>query len=152
MKTKVFILAAMMVLVAACNKDTPTQPALETQKSNVVSQEMLLGTWSEPFHVSSVVRSLNFKEDGTLIYGEQPDTTFNIVFLWAPTSTVMQYEIKDNKLYVSGECTRYPLDAPSYTEHFTIVCGCNVYDNKLSVDSFSCDGERFIKPLVLYKQ
>jgi len=152
MKTKVFILAAMMVLAAACDKDTPTQPALETQKSNVVSQEMLLGTWSEPFHVTSVVRSLLFKEDGTLIYGEQPDTTFNIVFPWAPTSTVMQYEIKSNKICISGECTKYPLDGPSYTESFSYTTGCSIHDDELSIESFSYDGVTTIKPLMLYKQ
>lgn len=152
MKTKVLILAVLAILIAACSKDTPTQPQMDLQNQEVITQEKLLGSWSEPFHVTSVVRSLLFKEDGTLIYGEQPDTTFNIVFPWAPTSTVMQYEIKSNKICISGECTKYPLDGPSYTESFSYTTGCSIHDDELSIESFSYDGVTTIKPLVLYKQ
>lgn len=152
MKTKVFVLAALTILIAACKKDKSMQEGIKSYQKEVITQEMLLGIWSESFHVNPDVRSLLFKEDGTLIYVKQPDTTFNIVFLYGPEVTTLQYEITGDKLSISGESTKYPLDGPSYVEPFSYTTGCSIKDDELSIVSFSYDGVSTINPFVLYKQ
>lgn len=117
-----------------------------------ISKEQLLGTWSEPLHVKGIVGSLTFQENDTLVYTTQPDKTFDVVVTEAPRSVLLKYEVKDNKLWVSGECTKYPFDGPSYTEPFTYSTVCFVKGEELTIYSFSEDGVTTIKPFVLYRQ
>lgn len=50
MKTKIFLLAGLLaVLCTACNTNSP-------------EQKQLIGTWSEPYHVKTTVKSLTFKK------------------------------------------------------------------------------------------
>lgn len=118
-----------------------------------ISKEDLFGTWSEHYNQGAFkVKSLTFQADGVLIYTEKPDTTNNIVLTEAPNSIMLQYVVKDSKLQISGECTKYPFGAPSYTETFTYSTGCSIKDDELTLYMFSYDGVVTIKPFILYKQ
>lgn len=118
-----------------------------------LSKEQLLGTWSEHYDQGSFkIKSLTFQEDGVLVYTEKPNTTNNIVLPEAPTSIMLQYDVKDGKLQISGECTKYPFDAPSYTETFTYTTGCVIKDDELTLYLFSYNGVSTIQPFILYKQ
>lgn len=120
--------------------------------AQAITKEQLLGTWSEPLHVKGMVGSLTFQENDTLVYTTQPDKTFDVVVTEAPRSVLLKYEVKDNKLWVSGECTKYPFDGPRYTEPFTYSTVCFIKGEELTIYSFSEDSETIISPFVLYKQ
>jgi hypothetical protein len=54
MKTK-FFLFALVVAFMACSTNDP-------------EKKELLGTWSEPYHVDIMVKTMTFNDDGTLTY------------------------------------------------------------------------------------
>lgn len=127
-------------MFAACNSNIPDE------------KRQLIGTWSEPYHVNIMVKSITFNEDGTLIYIDKPDTTWNTVVDDAGNSAKLNYSVKNDKLIITGYTRPYPSDD---TKPFSFTSGYNIVENTLTIDSFSYDGgdrSSFYKPLKLIKK
>ena len=89
MKTK-FFLFALVVAFMACSTNDP-------------EKKELLGTWSEPYHVDIMVKTMTFNDDGTLTYTNRPDTTWNVVIDYAGEFAQLRYTAKNHQLHISGE-------------------------------------------------
>ena len=128
----------MAVLCMACNTNSP-------------EQKQLIGTWSEPYHVSKTVKSLTFNGDGTLIYIERRDTTWDPMSDWLGDEAELNYTVNKNQLVIFGS-TKETLEHPS--EEFSFSSGYSIDGNTLTIDSFSYTGglrSPFSKSLVLKK-
>ena len=130
MKYKLVILSILVIAsLASCNTNNP-------------EQNKLIGLWSEPHHVKDVVKSLDFKSDGTVVYTETD---------MEPTEAIiLDYSIKDNQLTVSRFAVSDPPFIPD--KSFTFTTGFVIKQEILTLDSFTYDGEIWIKPLVLEKK
>lgn len=140
MKARFFLVVAFSaVLLMACNNDNPDRNAL-------------IGTWSEPYHVDITVKSIMFNANGTLEYLDVPDTTWETVIDWGGHSAKLNYVVKNNKLYFSGDSHPLPFVG---SKPFAFSSEYSIENNMLTIDSFSYDGgidSRFYKPLILYKR
>ena len=127
-RINVFLFATMSLLLAACNTYEPIP-------------NQLIGTWSEPYHVSIYVKSFTFYEDGRLEYQRIPDTTWNPVIDEAGDFGKLNFKVKNNKMYLSG-MGLYSKDDTSKYEYvpFEYVTDYSIMGNTLTIDSFSCDG------------
>ena len=144
MKKKAFFLfAALSLMLAACNTNEPTN-------------ESIIGTWSEPYHVKDGVKSITFNEDGTLFYLHKVDTTWSIQPTIAPIGANQYYSItEDDKLCISGRGRYVDIEAQKVdTLPFMFITDYNIKGDTLTIDTFAYDGgleSRFIKSIILYK-
>ena len=142
MKSKLFLLFALAVAFVACNTNDP-------------ERKELLGTWSEPYHVEIMVKTMTFNDDGTLTYTNRPDTTWDVVIDYAGEFAQLRYTAKNHQLHISGERKYYDntIGKMAY-EPFTFSTGYSIKENVLTLDSFSYDGGYSIdyKQVILYKQ
>lgn len=142
MKTK-FFLFALVVAFMACSTNDP-------------EKKELLGTWSEPYHVDIMVKTMTFNDDGTLTYTNRPDTTWDVVIDYAGEFAQLRYTAKNHQLHISGERKDYDNTIGKMVyEPFTFSTGYSIKENVLTLDSFSYDGgydSKYYKPLILYKQ
>ena len=134
MKTRNLLFAMMAIILGAC---TPNEP-----KENV-----LLGTWSEPYHVQFMVKSITFKADGTAQYKFVPDTTWDVLIAWAGECVDFNYSvIDDNKLYCTNVHTSPKTVSKDYVTSFQI------HNDTLTIDSLSAGEYGWVKSLKLIKQ
>ena len=137
MKTKFFLFVAVVALVfVGCNGNNP-------------ESKELIGTWSEQYHEKEMIQSLTFDKDGNLLHLLMPDTTYTNI-PQGGFSTSLRYSIVEtNKLLISRNMndSHYDDIMPfEYKSDYSISAGI------LTIDSFSYDGIRFYKPVILYKQ
>ena len=89
-----------------------------------------------------MVKSMTFNEDGTVIYSNKPDTTWNTYPTYGGNYAKLNYAIIENgKLRFSGYAPKFSTDSP-YKAH------------TLTIDSFAYDGgtmTEFEKTLKLKK-
>jgi len=138
MKAKFIVFAFIAAVLTACNSNEP-------------SRKELIGTWSEPYHINTMVKTVTFNEDGTLIFSNKPDTTWNPVIDEAGDYAQLHYSVINHKLHFSGETRPYP---SADTKPFAFTTDYSIVNNVLTIDSFSYDGganSKFYKPLILYK-
>lgn len=142
---KFFYFAVMALAFASCNTLTPPK-------------KELIGTWTS--HGQEIVRSMTFNADGTLIYRENRDTT------WTgektATDVIGKYELRytitdDDKLCFAGKGVYVlPETQEAMMYPFKFRTDYSLQGNKLTIDSFACDGglliKNFIKSLQLEKQ
>ncbi len=143
MKTKFFLFAVVMAMCVACNTNNP-------------ESKELIGTWSEPYHVENMVKSITFNENGTLIYTNKPDTTWPVVIDYAGEFAELQFVAKNHQLRISGERNVFDESTLHFVrEPFAFSTGYSIEGTVLTLDSFSYDGgldSKYYKPLILYKQ
>lgn len=144
MKKKLFLFAAVVATICvACTVNSP-----ETKE--------LIGTWSEPYHVETYVKTVTFYDGGTLVYTNKPDTTWSIVVDDAGEYAQLRYVASKHQLSISGERIVFDESTSRYVrEPFTFTTGYAIKGNVLTIDSFSYDGglnSRYYKPLILYQQ
>ena len=138
---KILLFVAMVVLFASCNQNNP-------------EQEQLVGAWSEPFHVNTMVKSITFYDNGMLIYTDSPDTTWPQVIDYAGVFAKMKYKLKNNQLHFSGMYNYINENAKRDSIPFSFSSGYTIKDNTLTIDSFAYDGginTLYVKPLVLHR-
>ena len=138
MKTKIFLLAGLLaVLCTACETNEPIE-------------KQLIGKWSEPYHVNSMVKSIVFNSDGTALYTWLPDTTLSVIPTGGGICWYFNYTIKGDKLYcVADENNVNPQLQPE------LITGFRIEENVLTLDTFhnSIDlSNKPTNPLILYKQ
>lgn len=134
MKTRNLLFVAVLGILTACNQNEP--------KENV-----LLGTWSEPYHVKAMVKSITFKADGTAQYKYVPDTTWDVIIDWAGECVDFNYSvIDDNKLYCTNVHTSPKTVSKDYVTSFQIQ------NDTLTIDSLSAGEFGWVKSLKLGKQ
>ena len=114
---------------ASCNSNTPIE-------------QKLIGTWSEPYHVNDMVKSMTFYEDGTVIYSNKPDTTWNTYPTYGGNYARLNYAIIENgKLRFSGYAPKFSTDSPYIdTVLFAFVSDFRIKAHTLTIDSFAYDG------------
>lgn len=141
MKRKIFLLAALTILLAACNTNNP-------------EQKELIGTWSEPYHVNIYVKTITFCDNDTLVYTNKPDTTWNPVIDEAGDFARLQYIANKHQLSISGERIVFDNSTSKFVrEPFAFSTGYSIEGNVLTLDSFSYDGySTYHKPVIVYKQ
>ena len=141
MKTKFFLFALMALLCVACSKNNP-------------EQNKLLGTWAEPYHVETAVKSLTFNADATLVYVDKPDTTWNVVIDWGGDYAKLHYAVKSNDLYISGTKQVFDETTSTYVDKpFNYSTSFSIEGERLTIDSFAYNGESgYFKQLILYRQ
>ena len=141
MKSKLFLLFALAVAFVACNTNDP-------------KRKELLGTWSEPYHVTMYVKTITFYDDGTLVYTNKPDTTWNAVVDDAGQEAKLHYSVKNHQLHISGERNIFDESTSKFVrEPFAFSTGYSVEGNMLTIDSFSYNGySTYHKPVIVYKK
>lgn len=141
MKSKLFLLFALAVAFVACNTNDP-------------ERKELLGTWSEPYHVTMYVKTITFYDDGTLVYTNKPDTTWNTVVDDAGQEAKLHYSVKNHQLHISGERNIFDESTSKFVrEPFAFSTGYSVEGNMLTIDSFSYNGySTYHKPVIVYKK
>ncbi len=137
------VLAFIATILVACNGNEP-------------EQNELIGTWSEPYHVETYVKTFTFCKNDTLIYTNKPDTTWDIVVDDAGQEAKLHYSVKNHQLHISGERNIFDESTSKFVrEPFAFSTGYSIENNVLTLDSFSYDGglySRYYKPVILYKQ
>lgn len=145
MKTKsyIFVWALCMLVCVSCNNNAP-------------KQKELIGTWSEPYHVNTMVKSLTFYDNGTCVYADKPDTTWLVVPDYAGVCTILNYSVKNSRLVFTGETEKYSDDWSTYQiVRIKFSTSYSIDGTILTLDSFSYDGgvrKPFDKPLILNKR
>lgn len=134
---KFLFLALMACAFIACDKKVAPQ------------QKAIIGKWSEMYQVYSPGKSLTFYEDGSLYYEHRPDTTHEPILTYGGDEASLNYIVRNQKLHISGKTKNYPFID---TNSFAFTTGYTIDDNILYIDSFSIDGSKFYKSLILYKQ
>lgn len=134
----------LSAVFAACNTNSPTR-------------QDLIGIWSEPYHVNDMVKAITFKENGTLIYTDKPDTTWSIVPTYGGTYAELYYTItEEDKIRFSGETIKFSIDSPYIdTVSFAFTSAYKIKGRTLTIDSFAYDGgisTSFYRPLKLKKK
>lgn len=138
MKYKIIILSILAIaFLASCNENNP-------------EQNKLIGLWSEPYHVKEFVKSLDFKSNDTVVYIDKVDTTWNSMITVAPTEVFLSYSIRDNQLTLSRFAVSDPPLIPD--KSFTFTTGFVIKREILTLDSFTYNGDVWIKPFVLEKR
>ena len=123
---KLFIFAVMAIVLVSCNQNAPEQdPAL-------------LCKWSSK---DSTNIEMTFNSDHTLLFVQR------LQGLDYTPGAILNYSTKDNILNISG-------DQGYYMEPFSFSTGYRIGESKLTLDSFSYNGNpyQFYKPLVLYRE
>lgn len=123
---KIFLFAIMAVVLVSCNQNAPEQDAA------------LLGKWTSN---DTTMIEVTFNNDHTLSFVQRFDVIDYII--WAK----LNYSTKDNTLNISG-------DQDYYQKPFSFSTGYRIEETKLTLDSFSYNGNpyQFYKPLVLYRE
>ena len=123
---KLFLSAIMAIVLVSCNQNAPEQDAA------------LLGKWSSK---DSTNIEMTFNSDHTLLFVQR------LQGLAHTPGAILNYSTKDNILNISG-------DQGYYMEPFSFSTGYRIEETKLTIDSFSYNGNpyQFYKPLVLYKE
>lgn len=123
---KILLLAMLAIVLMSCNQNKPEQdPAL-------------LGKWSSK---DSTNIEMTFNSDHTLLFVQR------LHGLAHTPGAILNYSTKDNILNISG-------DQGYYMEPFSFSTGYRIEETKLTLDSFSYNGNpyQFYKPLVLYRE
>lgn len=123
---KILFFAVMAIVLVSCNQNAPEQdPAL-------------LGKWSSK---DSTNIEMTFNSDHTLLFVQR------LQGLDHTPGAILNYSTKDNTLNISG-------DQGYYQKPFSFSTGYRIEETKLTLDSFSYNGNpyQFYKPLVLYKE
>lgn len=127
-KSLLLFAVAALVLTACKTSNPPTDNSLHGMWYYTSSDEDGTGT------------SLLFDEDGLLTYRWVPDITQSDVIDWGGMEKSMTYTTANNKLcisYADALTEIYPQSLFEYTTDYTIQ------GNKLTINRFSWDGERF---------
>ena len=123
---KIFLFAIMAVVLVSCNQNAPEEDAA------------LLGKWSSN---DTTIIEVTFNNDHTLLFVQR------LQGLDHTPGAILNYSTKDNILNISG-------DQGYYMEPFSFSTGYRIEETKLTLDSFSYNGNpyQFYKPLVLYRE
>ena len=123
---KLFLFAVMAFVLVSCNQNAPEQDAA------------LLGKWTSN---DTTMIEVTFSNDHTLSFVQRFDVIDYII------SAKLNYSTKDNTLNISR-------DQDYYHKPFSFSTGYHIEETKLTLDSFSYNGNpyQFYKPLVLYRE
>lgn len=131
---KFFVFATMAIILVSCNKNEPEQNAV------------LIGTWSEPYHVNVMVRSITFNADGTARYNYERDTTYHVQSEYSGYYVDFKYSVEgQNMLHCSS------LEKPYDYEPFDYKTSFSIRNDTLSVDSICLGTYGYVKSLKLLK-
>ena len=138
------LLCGILLFLASCDSNNP-------------DPDRLIGTWSEPYNVNEMVKSLTFNHDGTLIYIDKPDTTRPFVITYGGEYKQLHYSVQESQLYISGYNKVITVGDTIKTDSiaFNYSTSYSIKGNVLTIDRFSYDYSLVtpvISPFVLYKQ
>lgn len=116
------------MLMVACSTSSP-------------EQKQLIGTWSEPYHVNTTVKSITFDEKGKLLFQEVPDTTWEHVIDWTGITAELGFSVKKRELCISSRGIKSAKgnQDTDYAE-FEYYTSFSIDKDILVIDSFSVDG------------
>ncbi len=128
-KSLLLFAVAALVLTACKTSNPPTDNSLHGMWYYTSSDEDGTGT------------SLLFDEDGLLTYRWVPDITQSVVIDWGGKVKYMNYTIVNGKLQISS----YDLSEVDPNDTFEYTTDYTIRGDRLTINRFSWDGERFAK-------
>ena len=131
---KFLFFAIMAVVSGACSTNNP-------------EMNELIGTWSEPYHVETMVKSIVFTNDGMACYSYVPDTTYDVIITYSGYYVNFQYSVlKNNRL----RCTSMKLgvidDVP-----VDYVTSYSIDKDTIMIDSLYLGAYGYVKSLKLQR-
>ena len=121
MKTKTIILAALAIVLAACNQYKPSH----------LTKEQLVGVWNEEGQ-NGYIKTLVFTPTGNLIFRTEYDQSLDVQPLGGGyPGADMLYFVQDDKLFISAKPDAEGNVAFSYTTP------CRIQNDIIEIDSFA---------------
>lgn len=131
---KYLLFVVMAFVLGACSINNP-------------EANELIGTWSEPYHVETMVKSIVFTNDGMACYKYQPDTTYDVIITYSGYYVNFQYSVlKNNRLRCTSMKQGVIDDVP-----FDYVTSYSIDKDTLTLDSLYLGTHGYVKSLKLQR-